>query len=306
MGIPMNILITGGLGFIGTQLSIRLLERGNAVTVADHSPQPGPYTPQGVRYIYADTTVRGTWQEEVGRHDAVINLAGTSIFSRWTKKKKRLIYESRILTTRNVVEALPTGNKAFLCSTSAVGYYGFRGDEGLTEDDCPGDDFLARVCVDWEREAEKAADKEVRLAITRFGIVLGKTGGALGQMIPLFKRFLGGPLGSGQQWFSWIHMEDLLRAFLFILDKNDIDGPVNICSPNPVSNKQLANALGKAMSRPSFLRIPAFAVRLIMGEFGTMLLKGQKVLPAKLLDKGFAFQYPDIVDALDEVVRENE
>jgi uncharacterized protein (TIGR01777 family) len=113
-------------------------------------------------------------------------------------------------------------------------------------------------------------------------------------------------LGSGQQWFSWIHMEDLLRAFLFILDKNDIDGPVNICSPNPVSNKQLANALGKAMSRPSFLRIPAFAVRLIMGEFGTMLLKGQKVLPAKLLDKGFAFQYPDIVDALDEVVRENE
>jgi uncharacterized protein (TIGR01777 family) len=296
----MNILITGGLGFIGTQLSIRLLERGNAVTVVDHSPQPRPYTPQGVRYIYADTTVRGTWQEEVSGHDAVINLAGTSIFSRWTEKKKRLIYESRILTTRNVVEALPTGNKALLCSTSAVGYYGFRGDEELTEDDRPGDDFLARVCVDWETEAAKAANKGVRLAVTRFGIVLGKTGGALGQMIPLFRRFLGGPLGSGQQWFSWIHMEDLLRAFLFVLESEEMSGPINFTSPSPICNEELANALGKVLSRPSILRAPAFAVRALLGEFGSMLLEGQRVIPAKLLRHGFTFHYPEILEALQQ------
>lgn len=301
----MNVLITGGLGFIGTQLSIRLLEGGNTVTIVDHSPQPKPYTPQGVRYISADTTIGGKWQDGVSGQDAVINLAGASIFSRWSEKRKKLIYDSRILTTRNVVEAIEKEKGALLCSTSAVGYYGFRGDEELTEGDGPGDDFLARVCVDWEGEAATAAEKGIRVAVTRFGIVLGKTGGALGQMMPLFKTYMGGPLGSGEQWFSWVHMEDLLRAFLFILDNEDITGPVNICSPNPIRNKQLAKALGRALSRPSFLRAPAFAVRLVLGEFGTMLLKGQRVLPAKLLDKGFVFQYPDIVDALDEVVKED-
>jgi len=299
----MNVLITGGLGFIGTQLTIRLLDRGNAVTIVDHSPQPRPYTPQGVRYISADTTIRGDWQDELKKQDAVLNLAGASIFSRWSQKRKKLIYDSRILTTRNVVEALPREKGALLCSTSAVGYYGFRGDEELIEGDSPGDDFLARVCVDWEGEAAAAAETGIRVAVTRFGIVLGKTGGALGQMMPLFKTYLGGPLGSGEQWFSWVHTEDLLRAFLFILDNEDIAGPVNICSPNPVRNRQLAKALGKALSRPSFLRAPAFAVRLVLGEFGTMLLEGQRVLPAKLLEKGFVFQYPDIEDALNEVVK---
>ncbi len=301
----MNVLITGGLGFIGTQLSIRLLERGNAVTIVDHSPRPRPSTPPGVRYISADTSLRGRWQDQAERQDAVINLAGASIFSRWTEERKRLIYDSRIRTTSNVVEALQRDSSRLLCSTSAVGYYGFRGDEELTEGDGPGDDFLARVCVDWEGEAARAADKGIRVAVTRFGIVLGKTGGALGQMIPLFRSYIGGPLGSGEQWFSWVHMEDLMRAFLFILDNEDIAGPVNICSPNPVRNRQLAKALGKSLSRPSFLRAPAFAVRLILGEFGTMLLKGQRVLPAKLVDKGFVFQYPDIADALNEVVKEN-
>jgi uncharacterized protein (TIGR01777 family) len=302
----MNVLITGGLGFIGTQLSIKLLERGNAVTVVDHSPQPRHSTPQGVRYISADTTIRGNWQGEVTAQDAVINLAGASIFSRWSEQRKKLIYDSRILTTRNVVEALPKKEDVLLCSTSAVGYYGFRGDEEIKEGDSPGDDFLARVCIDWEDEAARAAEKGIRVAVTRFGIVLGKTGGALGQMMPLYKYFIGGPLGSGEQWFSWVHMEDLLRAFLFILDNEDIAGPVNICSPNPVRNRQLAKALGRALSRPSFLRAPAFAVRLILGEFGTMLLKGQRVLPAKLLDHGFVFQYPVILEALNDVVKDND
>lgn len=301
----MRVLITGGLGFIGTQLSSRLLERGHQVTVVGHAPQPRPYTPRKVKYVCGDTTVKGVWQEEVAAQDAVINLAGALIFRRWTDKTKQLIYDSRVLTTRNVVEALDQGRGTVLCSASAVGYYGFRGDEEVTEEDGPGNDFLAGVCSDWENEARKAAEKEIRVVITRFGIVVGKTGGALGQMISAFKKFVGGPLGSGKQWFSWIHMEDLLNAFMFVCDNQDIHGPVNFCSPNPLRNRDLAKALGKVLSRPSFLTTPAFVLRLVLGEFGSVLLEGQRVMPAELLKHGFDFRYPEIMEALEEVVRES-
>jgi uncharacterized protein (TIGR01777 family) len=298
----MKVLITGGLGFIGTQLSNRLIEKGHQVMVVDRAPEPAAYTPQGVTYVPADTTMKGAWQEEIAGQDAVINLAGASIFTRWNDKTKKLIYDSRVLTTRNVVEAMGKNKEALLCSTSAVGYYGFRGDEELAEDDSPGSDFLAEVCIDWEAEANKATEKGARVVVTRFGIVLGKTGGALGQMIPAFKKFVGGPLGSGKQWFSWVHMEDLLRAFIFVFENKDIHGPVNLCSPNPVRNKDLAKALGKVLSRPSFLKTPAFTLRLALGEFGSILLEGQKVVPAKLRKHGFRFRYPEIMGALQEAV----
>ena len=301
----MKVLITGGLGFVGTQLSIRLLERGYQVTVVDRSPEPHTHTPREIIYISGDSTFKGAWQEEVAHQDGVINLAGASIFRRWNDETKKLIYDSRVLTTRNVVEAMSKEKGAVLCSTSAVGYYGFRGDEEITEEDSPGDDFLASVCVDWENEARKAADKDVRVAITRFGIVLGKTGGALGQMIPAFKKFVGGPLGGGNQWFSWIHMEDLLKAFMFVFENREISGPVNFCSPNPVRNRDLAKALGKILSRPSFLTTPGFMLRLVLGEFGSVLLEGQRVVPTKLLKHGFNFSYPDITGALEEVVGEH-
>jgi hypothetical protein len=298
----MKVLITGGLGFVGTQLSVYLLERGHEVTALDRSPEPRTYTPQAVKYVSADTTVKGSWQKELADQDAVVNLAGTSIFKRWNEKTKQLIYDSRILTTRNVVDALSKDRGTVLCSTSAVGYYGFTGDEELKEEDAPGDDFLATLAVDWEKEARKATKKGVRVAITRFGIVLGKTGGALGQMIPAFKKFVGGPLGSGNQWFSWIHMEDLLSAFVFVLEDDKIEGPVNFCSPNPVRNRDLAKALGKVLWRPACLTTPAFVLRLALGEFGSVLLEGQRVIPAKLLKHGFAFRYPEIMAALEEVV----
>ncbi len=191
----MKVLITGGLGFVGTQLSIRLLEKGHQVTVVDHSPKPRPYTPREVRYVPADTTVKGAWQEQVSHHEGVINLAGASIFKRWNDKTKNLIYDTRILTTRNVVEAMAKEEGTVLCSTSAVGYYGFRGDEEITEEDNPGDDFLAGVCVDWESEARKAADRGVRVAITRFGIVLGKTGGGHRTNDPCLQEICGRTIG---------------------------------------------------------------------------------------------------------------
>jgi uncharacterized protein (TIGR01777 family) len=298
----MKVLVTGGLGFVGTQLSIRLLERGDEVTIVDNSPEPKPHTPKEARYVFGDTTQKGAWQEEIQKQNAIVNLAGASIFNRWNEKTKKAMYDSRILTTRNVVEAIDKDGGTLLCSVSAVGYYGFRSDEKITEEGVPGDDFLATLCLDWEKEALNAETMGARVVIPRFGIVLGKTGGALGQMIPAFKAFVGGPLGSGNQWFSWIHMADLLSALVFVLEHERLTGPVNFCSPNPVRNRDLARALGKALSRPSFLKAPGFMVRTILGEFGNVVLEGQRVIPDKLLKSGFVFQYPGIEEALQQVI----
>jgi hypothetical protein len=298
----MKVLITGGLGCVVSQLSLRLLQKGHEITVVDRSPGRKPRAPAEVRVIAADTARPGPWQEALARQDAVINLAGTSIFRRWTDEVKKAIRESRILATRNLVDAFPEGAGRVLVSASAVGYYGPRGDETLTEEAAPGNDFLATLCREWEGEAMEAASKGARVVITRFGIVLGKTGGALGQMIPAFKRFAGGPLGSGRQWFSWIHMEDLLGAMEFVLEKEAIRGPANFTAPNPVRNNDLALVLGRLLHRPSRLRTPGFLLRLAMGEFGSVLLEGQRVIPAALLRHGYAFRYPDIEAALRDVL----
>lgn len=298
----MKVLITGASGFVGTQLCVRLVERGHQVTGVAQAARPTAM-PSQVHYIAADTTQPGSWQEAVADQDVLINLAGASIFRRWTAKSKEIIYQSRILTTQNLVQAIPEGSSMTLLSTSAVGYYGSRGDASLTEEEPPGSDFLASVCVDWESAAMKARAKGARVVCPRFGIVLGKTGGALGQMIPAFKRFVGGPLGDGRQWFSWIHMEDLIGAMLFVMEKPAIEGPVNFCAPHPVRNETLAQVLGKLLRRPSFLRTPAFALKLALGEFGSVLLEGQRVFPAVLLRHGYVFRYPEIEAALQEILK---
>lgn len=300
----MKILMTGATGFIGPNLSARLVREGHEVTVLMRSVENPKGPASGVTFLTGDPTVRGKWQEAIRDHDAVINLAGASIFSRWTEKLKRAIRESRVSTTRNIVEAIgPEQAGHFtLFSASAVGYYGFHEDEELSEDAPPGDDFLAGVAVDWEGEALRAREKSARVVITRFGIVMGKGGGALGEMIPMFKLFLGGPIGNGRQWFSWVHMDDLTEAFIFLLKHPDIAGPVNVCSPFPVRNGEFARALGKVLHRPAFMPAPAFMIRLILGEFGSVILKGQRVIPRRLLDSGFAFQYPRIEAALANIV----
>lgn len=298
----MQILITGGTGFIGTQLALRLLERGNQVTVLGPAATRGPQVPTAAGYVGADTTRRGPWQQALADQDVVINLAGASIFQRWTARHKQLIYESRVLTTRNLVDALPSDRPVVLCSTSAVGYYGSTGDATVNEESGPGRDFLARVCIDWEKEAFRATAKGCRVVLTRFGIVLGPTGGALKQMIPAFKSYLGGPLGSGRQWLSWIQMEDLLRAMLFVIDQQGIQGPVNFTAPVPVQNQTLAKVLGKLLNRPAFLKTPGFALKLILGEFGSVLLEGQRALPGKLLEHGFDFKFMDLEEALQAVL----
>ena len=204
----MKILITGGTGFVGTQLTSRLIRDGNEVTVLTRSGKGPEKGPPGVSYLKGDPTQKGSWQEAIKNHDAVINLAGASIFSKWTEEHKKAIRESRVNTTRNIVEGIPPQSQQqfALFSTSAVGYYGFCGDEELTEESRHGDDFLAKIAMEWEEEALKARDKGARVVITRFGIVMGEKGGALSQMIPLFKKYIGGPIGSGKQWFSWVHI----------------------------------------------------------------------------------------------------
>ena len=237
---------------------------------------------------------KGLGWAAVPEHDWVINLAGASIFKRWSTGYKQEIYDSRIRTTRNLVSALAAGDRRqLLCSTSAVGYYGPRGDEVLTEESPQDSYFLAKLAEAWEAEALKAQELGIRVVITRFGIVLGKGGGALGQMAPMFRRFLGGPLGSGQQWFSWIHQADQVRAFSFIQEHPEIHGPVNFTAPRPVRNRELTKALGRVLHRPTLLPAPEFMMRLVLGEFADALLTGQRVIPKKLLDAGFRFKFPD-------------
>jgi uncharacterized protein len=301
----MKILMTGGTGFVGSVLADRLVRDGHEVTILARPGEHARAGLPGLAFVEADPTERGAWQGTVREHDAAINLAGASIFTRWTAAQKRLMRESRLATTRNVVEGIgaATGKPFTLLSTSAVGYYGFHEDEVLAEDSPPGDDFLAGLALDWEREALRAGDSGARVVITRFGIVVGPRGGAIGQMIPLVRSFVGGPIGSGRQWFSWVHMHDLAEAFVFLLGHPEIAGPVNVCAPNPVRNKELARALGRVLHRPSFFPAPAFMVRLILGEFGSVILKGQRVVPRRLIDSGFFFQYPEIERALEDVVK---
>ncbi|MBI5590481.1 MAG: TIGR01777 family protein [Deltaproteobacteria bacterium] len=296
----MKILITGGTGFVGTFLTKQLLQNEHEVTVIGRSSVPG-VQPGHFHAISADTTRKGLWQDALKDVDAVINLAGMSIFHRWTPAYKRQIYDSRILTTRHVVEGMSGDRLQTLISTSAVGYYGSRGDDILSEAEPCGRDFLSQVGKDWEHEAFEAEKKNIRVVATRFGVVLGRSGGALKQMITPFKWFAGGPMGSGRQWFSWIHMSDLMAGMMYILENAKIQGPVNLCSPAPVTSGELARTLGAVLGRPAVIPAPSIALRLILGEFAETLLASQRAVPKKLLASGFVFRFPDLKGALTDL-----
>ena len=299
----MKIFLTGGTGFVGTFLSRELAEQGHELTILTRKKDPPSSPESSIRFVTGDPKQEGPWMAEVARHDWVINLAGSSISTKWTEENKRMLYDSRVLTTRNLVAALAKGDRRQLfCSTSAPGYYGPRGEEELTEASPPGQDFLARLAQEWEEEALKAQDLGIRTVITRFGIVLGKEGGMLGQLVPIFKSFVGGPVGSGEQWLSWVHHQDLVRAYLFVLEHQDLAGPVNFTSPNPLRNRDFAKALGRALGRPAFMPAPAFMMRLVLGEFAEVVLTGQKILPQKLLAAGFQFLYATIDQALEHLL----
>ncbi len=297
-----TILITGASGFVGKRLSHLFLLKGDQVIgLGTSDGHPFTQSFENFKWVSADTTMEGEWQNYVSKADIIINLAGRSIFKYWTKKYKQAIYESRILTTLNVVNALDDQKQQLLLSTSAVGIYGDGEDELMTEDTPPGKGFLSSVCVDWEKEAKKANAKNTRVAIMRFGVVLWK-GGALSKMIPAFKFFAGGPLGNGQHWFPWIHIKDLENAVEHIIENKSLEGVFNFTSPEPVRQKQFARVLGKRLNRPSFMPAPAFMLKIIMGELGSALLESQKAIPKHLEAADFTFLFPDVDSALKDII----
>jgi len=298
----MRVFVTGSNGFVGKHLTRFFLEKGHHVTCLVRAEPKGKVLPPNASVVVGESMKPGKWQDAVAGHDVLINLAGASIFKRWTEAHKSLMRESRILTTRNLVDAIPPDSGCVLLSTSAVGYYGFSGDEKLDEKAPPGSDFLARLAQDWEAEAFRAREKGVRVVTHRFGIVLGSDGGALPLMALPFRFFVGGPVGSGQQWLSWIHVHDLCRAAYFVAT-NPIDGPVNFTAPEPVRNREVGAAIGKALHRPSSFPVPGFMMKLILGEFGSVILKGQRVIPGVLEAAGFSFTFPDIESALRDLLR---
>jgi len=299
----MKVFITGGTGFLGAALTESLLGQGHSVTILSRSSRNRDLR-LGLAYTEGNPTRRGQWQQEVARHDVVINLAGASIFRTWNARNKEAIRSSRVLTTRHLVEAIgQTGKKITLLSGSAVGYYGFRDDDELDENSPPGDDFLAQVVHDWEAEAKRAEEFNARVVLCRIGVILGRDGGALSKMLDVFKWGLGSPLGSGKQWFSWISLQDLVNIFLYLMEQENISGPVNCTSPHPVTNREMTRALGQALHRPTFLPpVPSFLIRGVLGEFSAVFIKGQKVMPRKLLENNFIFRFPEIREAFAHLV----
>ena len=272
----MRVVLAGAGGLIGTQLASALQARGD-------EPVKLP------RFGTASWSVDGA--------DAVVNLAGASVAGRrWTPEYKKVILDSRVLSTRALVEAIAKAQRKprVLVNASAVGYYGGRGDELLDERAAPGADFLANVVRQWEAEAQRAAIRSVQV---RTGIVLSAKGGALEKMLPPFKAFVGGPIGSGKQWFPWIHLVDEVAAILWCIDR-DLTGAVNLAAPGIVTMKEFAKALGRALHRPSWAPVPAAPLRILLGEFASALLEGQRAVPRKLLDSGFGFRFPDVDPAL--------
>jgi uncharacterized protein (TIGR01777 family) len=291
----MRIVVAGGTGFLGRPLVERLEREGHDVGVLSRRPSSSKHlawTPDGTA---------GPWAAAIDGADAVVNLAGESIAgSRWTAAHKKQIRESRIRATRSLVTAIQQAARrpAVLLSGSAIGYYGPRGDEPLTEDAAPGDDFLAAVCKEWEAEALRAAGN-TRVVLLRTGIALEKDGGALPQMALPFKLFVGGPVGSGRQYYSWIHRADWVGLVTGALHPNSVAGPLNLTAPTPVPNREFARTLGRVLGRPAFMPAPAFALRIALGEMAdALLLSGQRVVPSRAGAGGFRFEYPTLEPAL--------
>lgn len=300
----MKIFLTGGTGFIGSALSAYLEAEGHQLTILTRRQKTAPAQSKR-RYVIGDPQQTGEWQGQISGHEVVINLAGASIFRRWTAANRKVIRESRLLSTANVVSPLLTdkGHCKLLLSASAVGYYGLGTRGPLPEGSQPGSDFLADLALYWEKEAQRAAQAGIRVACCRFGVVLGAKGGALAQMLPAFRLGLGSPLGSGKQPFPWIHIDDLCRAMLHIIEHPEHSGPFNFVAPRIPTNREFSKCLGRALHRPVWLpAVPSFVLRLALGEMANIVLDGQNAPPEKLLQSGFRFLYEDCESALRAIV----
>ena len=305
----MKVAIAGATGFVGSRLVERLHSEGHSVMVLARNSErarrvfPASAYPnlEIVAYTPAES---GEWQNLIAGCDGVVNLAGVPIAEeRWTAARQQAILDSRKLTTAKLAEAIANANPkpSVLVSASAIGYYGTSETAEFDENSPAGNDFLATVCKDWESAAQPVKNAGTRLAILRLGIVLGQ-GGALAKMLPPFKLFAGGPIGTGKQWFSWIHRDDVVNLILFALQNPQIEGVLNATAPNPVRMNELCQTLGAVLQRPSWLPVPGFALELLLGDGAKVVLEGQKVLPKRTLASGFQYQYPNLKSALEEIL----
>lgn len=298
----MNILITGGTGFIGTGVREYFLRKGHFLTIITRSPETYEgETAENQSFISWESDLVAAMEQA----DVVVNLVGESIFGKlWTDSVKKKLYSSRIDTTRQLVEAIEKANKRpqLFISTSGVNYYGDRGDEILDEEEPPGDTFLPQLCADWEAAAEPVKGLGVRLVIFRNGIVLEKGGGAFQYMLPVFKLGLGGAIGSGRHYFPWIHLLDVCRAIEFAIGHDGLEGPCNLVSPDLVTMKEFVDTLGEVLNRPTFFRVPEFAVKLVLGEASEPLLESLRAQPKRLQQAGFEFRFEHLKEALSEIV----
>ncbi len=297
----MKIAVTGATGLIGTALSERLHKQGNEIlAITRRQSLSAPYT-----IVHWDVERKELDASALEGVDGVVHLAGETIAERWSAKKKALIRSSRVEGTKLLVEGLKSLSKRppVLVSSSAVGFYGGRGDEELDEQSAPGTGFLTEVCQAWETESVRAEELGMRVVRLRTGIVLSTKGGALAQMLFPFKLGLGGPIGNGTQWMSWVHIDDVVSGFHFALHQSEFSGVANLTAPQPARNAEFAKALGQALSRPAFLPAPGFALKLVFGEMAQdLLLDGQKVLPRRLEQAGYKFQHPGLAQALQDVI----
>ncbi len=309
-----SIVLTGATGLIGSALFKRLKACGNEVIVLVRNPEKArQQLPDAKKYVRWDALEsEGEWQKELDGVDAVIHLAGVPVVSRWSEDYKKQIYDSRVLSTRYLVSAIAKASKKpeVFISASAIGYYGNQGYgeavEALTEDAPAANDFLAKVCVDWEREAFAAEKLGVRTVAVRIGIVLSTKSGILEKMMTPFKLFAGGPIGSGKQWVSWIHIDDEVEVFLFALERTDVRGVLNATAPEPVMMSTFASTLGKVMSRPSFFPVPKAALQVLFGDAVDVVAEGQRVVPKRLQSLGFTFRYPNLEPALKDLIEHNK
>ncbi|MEZ2301353.1 MAG: TIGR01777 family oxidoreductase [Microcoleus anatoxicus] len=306
----MKVAIAGATGFVGSRLVERLHSEGHSVLVLARDSErarrifPASAYPnlEIVGYSPAES---GDWQHSIGGCDGVVNLAGVPIAEeRWTAARQQAILDSRKLTTAKLVEAIANANPkpSVLVSASAIGYYGTSETAEFEENSPGGDDFLAAVCKEWESAAEKVKNTGTRLVILRLGIVLGM-GGALAKMLPAFRLFAGGPIGTGKQWFSWIHRDDVVNLILYALQNPQVEGVLNATAPHPVRMNELCETLGEVLQRPSWLPVPSFALELLLGDGAKVVLEGQQVLPKRTLLSGFQYEYPQLRSAIEEIVK---
>ncbi len=296
----MQIVIAGGTGFLGRALARQLESRGDRVVVLTRTARAAG------QVAWNPTEQAGAWVDAVASADVVVNLAGEPVDAgRWTPERKRALIDSRVGTTAALVERLAQrGSSAALINASAIGFYGAHADEPLDESAGPGDDFLARLCVEWEATARRA-EASRRVVLLRTGLVLDRHDGALPRMALPFQLFAGGPLGSGRQYWSWIHRDDWVGLVVRAIDADTVRGPLNLSAPTPVTNREFARTLGRVLHRPGFMPAPAVALRLALGEMAdAMILNGQRVLPAQALRAGYAFRWPQLEPALRDLYRD--